>query len=83
MADDAKRDEGLRRALQAAGGINGLARLLGMTAPSVLVWRRVPSHRILQVERVTGIPREELRPDLYRKPAVPDVASTGPEKPSH
>jgi DNA-binding transcriptional regulator YdaS (Cro superfamily) len=62
-----KIEEGLRLAIEAAGGIRALARLLGMSAPALLEWRRVPSHRILQIEAVTKIPREKLRPDLYRK----------------
>jgi DNA-binding transcriptional regulator YdaS (Cro superfamily) len=60
------REEGLRLALEKAGGIRALARALGVTSPAILEWRRIPSHRILQAEAVTGIPREKLRPDLYR-----------------
>ena len=59
--------EGLRLAVAAAGSFNALAKELGMSAQSILVWRRVPAHRILQVEAVTGTPREKLRPELYRK----------------
>jgi DNA-binding transcriptional regulator YdaS (Cro superfamily) len=43
-----------------------LADLVGVAQPSVQEWTRVPAHRILQVEAVTGVPREKLRPDLYR-----------------
>jgi DNA-binding transcriptional regulator YdaS (Cro superfamily) len=60
-------DPGLRRAIEAVGSISQLARLLGMSQQAVSEWRRVPAHRIRQVEAVTGIPREKLRPDLYRK----------------
>jgi DNA-binding transcriptional regulator YdaS (Cro superfamily) len=59
-------DEGLRLAIEAAGSSNALARLLGMSAQAFSEWRRVPAGRILQVEAVTSIPREKLRPDLYR-----------------
>ena len=59
-------DEGLQLAVTAAGSFNALAKALGMSAQAVLVWRRVPAHRILQVEAVTGICREKLRPELYR-----------------
>jgi len=59
-------EEGLRLAIEAAGGVRALARLLGMSAPALLEWRRVPAHRILQVEAVTNIQRERLRPDFYR-----------------
>src|SRR6516225_5654323 len=59
-------DEGLRLAVAKAGSFNALAQTLGMTASAIMEWQQVPSHRILQVEAVTGIPREKLRPDLYR-----------------
>ena len=63
----AKYDAGLKKAIEVAGGINALARELGMSAAAVWEWRRVPYDRILQVEAVTGVPREELRPELYRR----------------
>lgn len=31
---------------------------------AIAQWRRVPAERVLEVERVTGIARETLRPDL-------------------
>jgi DNA-binding transcriptional regulator YdaS (Cro superfamily) len=33
--------------------------------PSLYSWKKVPSRRVLAVERETGIPRTRLRPDLY------------------
>ena len=60
-------DEELRLATEAAGSKNALAFMLGMSAQAFSEWRRVSAHRILQVEAVTGIPREKLRSDLYRK----------------
>ncbi|PZQ86029.1 MAG: Rha family transcriptional regulator [Ancylobacter novellus] len=44
-----------------------LGRLLGVNKSSILRWedRRVPAERVLDVERATGVPRHELRPDLY------------------
>ena len=60
-------DEGLRLAVTAAGSFNALANALGISSASISTWRRVPTHRILQVEAVTGIRREKLRPELYRR----------------
>jgi DNA-binding transcriptional regulator YdaS (Cro superfamily) len=60
-------DQGLALAIEKAGGLRPLARALGMTYQSISEWKRVPADRILQVEAATKIPREKLRPDLYRK----------------
>ena len=62
-----QRDAGLRLAIAGAGGVGELARRLGLAQPSVSRWRRVPAERIVAVEAASGIPREFLRPDLYRR----------------
>lgn len=46
------------------GRVTELASALGITHSAVLQWRHVPADKVLEVERVTGIPRHELRPDL-------------------
>ena len=61
-------DEGLRKAIDAAGGKQALANRLGIHVTSVMEWTRVPVGRVIQVEDVTGVKRELLRPDLYRQP---------------
>ena len=61
-----KIDNGLQQAIAKAGSANTLAFALGMSAQAPSDWRRVPAHRILQVEAVTGIPREKLWPELDR-----------------
>lgn len=61
-----KRPAGLIKALKAAGGVSALARGLGITAQSIIKWRSVPRKRILQIERLTLVPREQLAPELYR-----------------
>lgn len=64
------RDDGLDRAIDAAGGIAQLARKIGISQPSVSNWTRVPAQRVVAVETATGIPRNDLRPDLYSEQAV-------------
>jgi DNA-binding transcriptional regulator YdaS (Cro superfamily) len=60
------KDEGVRLAIEAAGGVRPLARELGIKSPAIIGWTRIPADRIVQVEAVTGVRRETLRPDLYR-----------------
>lgn len=42
-----------------------LARACDRTHGAISQWTQVPSNLVLVVEKTTGIPREELRPDLY------------------
>lgn len=57
--------EALERAIKAVGGLDGLASPLGITPQAVSQWEKVPPLRVLEVERVSGVSRHELRPDLY------------------
>lgn len=60
--------EALDRAIKAAGGLAGIASPLGITVQAVSQWDEVPPLRVLAVEQVSGVPRHELRPDLYPEP---------------
>lgn len=44
---------------------------LGLTRAAVLKWQQVPAERVVEIERITGIPREKLRPDLFRRAIAP------------
>ncbi len=59
------RDAGLLAAIDAAGGVVRLSLALGRSRAAAAQWTRVPAERVLDVERITGIPRTTLRPDLY------------------
>jgi DNA-binding transcriptional regulator YdaS (Cro superfamily) len=56
-----------------------IAEELGITRAAVSTWRRVPAERVIAVERITEIPRHELRPDLYGG-AAPAPAINSPDK---
>lgn len=58
----------LEDAIKAAGSQQALANLLGVKSPSITEWKarqRIPAERVLEVERLTGVSRHDLRPDLY------------------
>jgi len=42
-----------------------IARECKVTHGAVYQWRSVPSQHVLTVERITGIPRFKLRPDIF------------------
>jgi DNA-binding transcriptional regulator YdaS (Cro superfamily) len=64
----------LERCAEKMGGIAKLAAALGVKHQSFYSWKRVPAERVLELERLTDIPRHELRPDLYPPPASPEAA---------
>jgi DNA-binding transcriptional regulator YdaS (Cro superfamily) len=62
--------DALRKACTVAGGQKPLADRIGTTQSQVWYWlvrskRGVPAEFVLPIERETGVPRHELRPDLY------------------
>jgi len=59
------KSEALKRAVRLSGGQAEFARLIGITAQAVSQWNEVPPLRVLEVERVSGVSRHDLRPDLY------------------
>lgn len=58
-------EAGLQAAIEACGNQSELARRLGVTHQAVQQWTVIPLRNLLEVERVTGVPRKVLRPDLY------------------
>ena len=68
-------NEPLMRAIKSAGSQSALARLLaGVTGRPVTqshIWNwlnrdlKVPSEFVIPIETVTGVPRHELRRDIY------------------
>ena len=59
-------EQACERAKEAAGGSTALAAAIGnITTQAVSQWSQVPPSRVLDVERVTGISRYDLRPDVF------------------
>lgn len=57
----------LAQAIQAAGGLNKVARQLGVASNRLANWlkRGVPVARCPEIEAVTGLRCEILRPDVH------------------
>ncbi len=57
---------GIVEACEAAEGTGALARLLGVSPPTVSQWvngtRPIPPNRCVQIEQRTGVSRRKLRP---------------------
>lgn len=63
-----KKTPGLVKAIERAGSAAALARQLNISRQAVGDWHSVPAERVRDVESITGVPRHELRPDLFDPP---------------
>ena len=62
--------DALSKAIDLAGGQSALARELGLSQSTVYAWLKttkkgVPGEFCPAIEALTGVPRHELRPDVY------------------
>ena len=61
--------EALERAISITGGQTALAKKLNVAQGHVWNWlnrdNQVPAERVLAIEKLTGVFRYELRPDIY------------------
>jgi len=56
------------RAVKAGGGAEWLGPRMGITQQAISMWAIVPASRCLDLERLSGVSRFELRPDVYGSP---------------
>lgn len=72
METNPTRLEALQAAVDQAGGQSKFARLVGTTQPTVWRWlnqsRQLPAEYVLIAERLFGVSRHDLRPDIYPRP---------------
>ncbi|WP_411172254.1 transcriptional regulator [Klebsiella oxytoca] len=61
---------GIENAIQQSGSASALGLAIGVTKMAVSLWRKngVPSSRVIQIYKATGVTPHELRPDLYPNP---------------
>ena len=57
----------LKKLFEVRGRTTAVATECGISSQAVSQWDRVPAEHVLTVERITGAPRHEIRPDIYPK----------------
>lgn len=66
MEDIPEPSPALKLAIDAAGGRWRLAQDIGISWPAIRKWADIPSaERAMQIEKLYGIPRSQLRPDVF------------------
>ena len=63
----------VKRVVRAVGTARAVGEACGITGQAVSLWRHVPIEHVFTVERISGIPREELRPDIFGAPRPLDL----------
>ena len=57
----------IRKLAEGFGGIVNFSLALGLSRGAVSQWEQIPIDRVAQVEKLTGVPREILRPDFFNR----------------
>ncbi|HUN01078.1 MAG TPA: YdaS family helix-turn-helix protein [Halothiobacillus sp.] len=65
------RDQTLDSVLQIRGAVTRIAAACNISTAAVSQWRKVPKKHLLEVSQVSGLPPEQLRPDLM--PETPNA----------
>lgn len=89
-----KHQSALLKAIERAGGQEALAKALNVPQSTVSFWlnkakKGVAAEKVAEVERITLVPRYELRPDLYEPPSSAKTersqgkAALAPGRPGH
>jgi DNA-binding transcriptional regulator YdaS (Cro superfamily) len=65
--------EALERACKLSGGQSALAEAIGTSQSQVWYWlnrsrKGVSAEFVLKIEQATGVPRHEIRPDIFPLP---------------
>ena len=50
-----------------AGGVAYVAKQLGLSRQSIYQWTEVPADHLVSLERITGVDRSFIRPDLFKE----------------
>lgn len=66
-------NDSLKRACEILGGQKALAEQIGTSQSQVWYWltkskKGVPAEFVLKIEAASGVPRHEIRPDIFPAP---------------
>lgn len=75
MDSSCDRRSALDDAARVVGGWVALAERLDVSRSALTYWvnARIPAERAVEIERLTGVPRHRLRPDLFPAPSAAAV----------
>lgn len=61
------KNKAVARAVASLGGAHATAQQLNVSSTAVLHWiyRRCPAERCVDLEKLTGVPRSTMRPDIF------------------
>lgn len=62
-------NKSVAEAVTRIGGAHAVASIMGVSSTAVLHWiyRNCPAERCVELERLSGVPREQLRPDIFSR----------------
>lgn len=79
---ETRRDFIVQRVIDACGGPTALAALLRIRPPSIYSWHRIPAQHVKAIHSATGIPRHEMRPDIFDPPSEAEAGAEPPSSPN-
>ncbi|MEI9804689.1 MAG: YdaS family helix-turn-helix protein [Pseudolabrys sp.] len=80
-----KHQSALLKAIERAGGQEALAKAINVPQSTVSFWlnkakKGVAAEKVADVERITLVPRHELRPDLFPLPVATALHDSPPQQ---
>jgi len=77
--DEVLEPSAIELACEAVGGASRLAEKLTVSPQAISKWvkaKRAPAERCLEIEKITGVSRYKLRPDVFGEPPAIEEVST-------
>lgn len=67
----------VKKAIELLGGQSATAKALGVSQPAVRKWllKNIPPERAIELERLSGVSRKEIRPDIFEEQGKPQGAN--------